>query len=151
LQPPYRRRGKKLTVLDELRLVKGFDQQRFETLKPYLRVTGTEQINLNTAPVEVLYAWQFSAADKNVGVVLGQDDLPALAAYRRKFPFRQLADLSQVEGFYDRWSTAWLAGSVGVTGSVYQVESQGRINGVTRLASAIVNKRMDKLLSFKVE
>ena len=151
LQPPYRRRGKKLTVLDELRLVKGFDQQRFETLKPYLRVTGTEQINLNTAPVEVLYAWQFSAADKNVGVVLGQDDLPALAAHRRKFPFRQLADLSQVEGFYDRWSTAWLAGSVGVTGSGYQVESQGRINGVTRLASAIVNKRMDKLLSFKVE
>ncbi len=151
LQPPYHRRGKKLAVLDELRLVKGFDPQRFAALEPYIRVAGNEQINLNTAPVEVLYAWQFSAAEENVAVMLGQQDMLALATYRRQFPFRALADLSQVEGIRDRWSAAWLQGTVGVTGSVYRISSQGRINAVTRYAHAIVNKRTNKLLSFKVE
>lgn len=56
LTPSYRRRGEKLTILDELKLIKGFDQQRFDRLKPYLRVVGEEQINLNTGSAAVLYA-----------------------------------------------------------------------------------------------
>ena len=151
LQPPYHRRGEKLTILDELSLVRGFDVERFETLKPYIRVVGDEPINLNTAPAEVLHAWQFSAAEENVAVILDRQDVVALVDYRRQIPFRKLSDLTQVEGIGDRWSSAWLRESVGVVGSVYQVSSQGRINQGTRYAEAIVNKQRDKLLSFKVE
>ncbi len=151
LQPSYHRRGKKLVVLDELRLVKGFDLQRFEMLSPYIRVVGDEPINLNTAPVEVLYAWQFSAAEGHADVILDHQDMLALIDYRQRIPFQELSDLTQVEGIGDRWSAAWMNGSIAVTGSVYQVLSQGRINQVSRYAKAIVNKRKNKLLSFKVE
>ncbi len=151
LQPSYHRRGKKLVVLDELRLVKGFDLQRFEMLIPYIRVVGDEPINLNTAPVEVLYAWQFSAAEGHADVILDHQDMLALIDYRQRIPFQELSDLTQVEGIGDRWSAAWMNGSIAVTGSVYQVLSQGRINQVSRYAKAIVNKRENKLLSFKVE
>ena len=151
LQPPYHRRGKKLAVLDELRLVRGFDLQRFEMLRPYIRVVGEEIINLNTAPAEVLYAWQFSAAEEHVEVILDHRDMIALIEYRHQFPFQKLSDLTQVEGIGDRWSAAWMHGSVAVTGSVYQVSSQGRINQVSRYAKAIINKQRNKLLSFKVE
>ena len=151
LQPPYQRRGKKLAVLDELRLVKGFDLQRFEMLKPYIRVVGEEQINLNTAPAEVLYAWQFSAAEEHVEVILDHRDMVALIEHRQQFPFQKLSDLTQVEGIGDRWSAAWMSGTVAVTGSVYRVSSQGRINQVSRYAKAVINKQGNKLLSFKVE
>ncbi len=150
-RPPYRRRGEKLTILNELRLVKGFDLQRFEKLVPYIRVVGEEQINLNTAPAEVLYAWQFSAATGNVEVLLDQQDIVALVSYRQQSPFRILSNLEQVEGIGSRWAAAWLSGSVGVAGSIYEVSSQGRVNQGSRYAKAIVSKQGNKLLSFKVE
>ncbi|MFK5927668.1 MAG: type II secretion system minor pseudopilin GspK [Desulfuromusa sp.] len=151
LHPPYHRRGEKLTIIDELKLVKGFDLQRFEKLKPYIRVVGEEQINLNTAPAAVLYAWQFSAAEDNIEVILDQQDIVALIDYRRQSAYRTLSDLSLAEGIGERWSAAWLQNSVGVSGTVYQVLSQGRINQGSRYANAIISKQGNELLSFKVE
>ncbi|MCF6266576.1 MAG: type II secretion system minor pseudopilin GspK [Desulfuromusa sp.] len=151
LQPPYQRRGRKLAVLGELRLIKGFNLQRFESLKPYIRVVGENKINLNTAPAEVLYAWQFSAAEGNVEIIFDQADIDALVSYRQQSPYRTLQDLSLAEGIGERWSAAWVQGSVGVKGLIYQVFSRGRINQGTRQAQAIVSKQGNKLLGFKVE
>ena len=151
LTPSYQRRGAKLMILDELRLVKGFDLQRFEKLKPYIRVVGQEQINLNTAPAAVLYAWQFSAAEGNVEIIFDQQDVAALVDYRQQFPYQKLQDLALAEGIGDRWSAAWLQNSVGVSGAIYQVISRGRINEGNRYAEAIVRKQGNQLLSSKVE
>jgi general secretion pathway protein K len=151
LHPPYKRRGAKLTIVDELKLVKGFDSQRFEKLKPYIRVDGDEQINLNTASAAVLYAWQFSAAEDNIEVIFDQKDIVALVDYRRQAVYTKLSDLSLAEGIGERWSSAWLSNSVGVKGSIYQVFSQGRVNQGTRYAKAIIDKQGNKLLSLKVE
>ena len=151
LKPSYARRGKKLTLLDELRLVRGFDQDRFERLKPYLRVVGDEKININTASPEVLYAWQFSAAEDNIEIIFDRQDIAALVDYRMQYPYQKLQDLAQAEGIGNRWAGAWLHGSIGVKGIVFQVTSQGRINQVVRRAQAIVRKHGNKLLSFKVE
>ena len=151
LHPPYRRRGEKLTTLAELQLVKGFDSQRFEDLKPYIRVVGDEQINLNTAPAAVLYAWQFSAAAENIEIIFDRQDIAALLDYRQQGPYRTIPDLSLAAGIGERWAAAWMQNSVKVTGSIYQVISRGRINQGTRQAQAIVDKNGNKLLSFKVE
>jgi general secretion pathway protein K len=151
LDPPYSRRGEKLTVLDELRLVKGFDQQRFNLLEPYIRVVGEEQININTAPAEVLYAWQFSAAEEHVEIIFDQRDIAALIDYRGKYPYRTLQDLSHVEGINDRWSAAWSRNSIGVVGTVFSITSRGRISQGVRYARAIVAKQGNKILSLKVE
>ena len=151
LHPPYRRRGAKLTILDELKLVRGFDPQRFDSLKPYLRVVGEEQINLNTVPAAVLYAWQFSAAEGNIEIIFDRQDIDALVDYRQQSPYRTLQDLALAEGIGERWSAAWVQNSVAVAGSIYQVFSQGRINQGTRQAQAIVSKQGNELLSFKVE
>lgn len=151
LSPSYKRRGEKLMILDELRLVRGFDSQRFEKLKPYIRVVGGQQINLNTAPAAVLYAWQFSAAEGNVEIIFDQQDIAALVDYRQKSPYQTMQDLALAEGIGDRWSAAWLQGSVGVSGTTYQVVSRGRINEGSRYAIAIIDKQENKLLSSRVE
>jgi len=151
LQPPYARRGAKLTTVDELKLVKGFSQQYIDELKPFVRVVGSEQINLNTASAQVLYAWQASAATGNIEIVFDRYDINAIVDYRRHSAYQELADVAMVEGIGERWSAAWLQGSVGVTGAIYQVFSRGRISQVVREAQAIIKKQGNEVLSFKVE
>lgn len=149
--PPYSRRGAKLMALDELHLVRGFDEEMVTTLRPFIRVVGDEPININTAPAEVMLAWQHSAAAGNVAIIFDRLDIDALVQYRETTAFRDLADLAQVEGIGPRWSTAWSQGSVTVKGAVYQVESLGRVNQGSRRAQAIVAKQGNILLSLKME
>ncbi len=149
--PPYERRGAKLTALDELYLVRGFDEETITALRPFIRVVGDEPININTAPGEVLLAWQHSAAAGNVAIIFDRLDMEVLTQYRETTPFRQLGDLAQVEGIGSRWSTAWTQGSVTVQGKIYQVDSLGRVNQGSRRAKAIVAKQGNTLLSLKME
>jgi general secretion pathway protein K len=151
LQPPYNRKGGKLDTLDELHLIRGFDAEIVERLQPFLRVVGEPQINVNTAPAEVLYAWQFSAAEGNVEIRFDRQDIGALLDYRQRSAFRQLSDLALAEGIGDRWPAAWVQGSVGVEGHIYQLVSRGRVNQGSRLATATVQKQGNQLLSLKVE
>ncbi len=149
--PPYGRRGAKLTALDELYLVRGFDEEIVTALRPFIRVVGDEAININTAPAEVLLAWQHSAASGNVAIIFDRLDMEVLIQYRENSAFRELADLALVEGIGPRWSTAWTQGSVTVQGKIYQVESLGRVNQGNRRAQAIVAKQGNILLSLKME
>jgi len=151
LEPPYSRRGGKLLSLDELQMIKGFSGAFYERLQPYLRVVGADSINVNTAPAVVLYAWQYSAAEGNVSIVLDQVDIEAIVQYRQQTPYRKLQDVSLAEGIGDRWSAAWLSGSIGVTGDIYQIESRGRINDGSRYAHATIRKQGNELITFKVE
>lgn len=151
LQPPYGRKGANLDTLDELHLVRGFAAEYVRRLQPFLRVAGEDQINVNTAPAEVLYAWQFSAAEGNVEIIFDRQDIAALLDYRRESVFRQLSDLAFAEGIGERWPAAWLQGSIGVKGHLYRLISRGRVNQGTRLATATVQKKGNKLLSLKVE
>jgi general secretion pathway protein K len=57
LAQPYRAANKPLSSLDELLLVRGFNADVVERLRPYVAVMpGTRPLNVNTAPVEVLLA-----------------------------------------------------------------------------------------------
>lgn len=149
--PPYSRRGAKLTALDELLLVRGFDRETVEALTPFVRTVGEEAINVNTASPEVLYAWQYAAAPGNLEIVLDRYDIEALVDYRQMTPFTELADMADAEGIGQRWTTAWTQGSVAVRGEAFAVESLGRVNQGQRYAQAIVVKQGNVLHSLKVE
>lgn len=151
LEPPYSRRGDRLLNFDELQLVKGFTPQRVARLEPYVRVHGDARINVNTSPAAVLYAWQFSAAEGNVAIMLDRRDIEAVLAYRQTSPLREMSDVGLAEGVGDRWSSAWLAGSIGVKGEIFRVNSQGRISDGTRRARAVVRKQGNELLMFEME
>jgi general secretion pathway protein K len=58
LNPPYRAANRLLASVDELRLVRGFDAKTLAVLLPYATVLPvvTNNINVNTAPPEVLEA-----------------------------------------------------------------------------------------------
>lgn len=150
-QPAYRRKGAKLDTLDELAMLHGFDGEIVRRLRNFVRVQGDNKLNVNTASAELLYIWQFSAAAENIEIIFDRQDIEALLSYRRKSPYRQLSDLALAEGINDLWAAAWVTGSIDVKGSIFQIESRGRINQGTRVAQAIVAKSGNQLLSLKVE
>ena len=148
-QPPYRRKGAELETLEELNLVRYFSPETVRRLRPFVQVHGGDQINLNTAPTEVLYAWQFWSPVAPVS--LAREDIAALVDYRQGTPFRELNDLNQVPGLANLWAGTWAPGSVGVKGVFFEVSSTGRINQGSRVAQAVVLKNGNKLLSLQVE
>jgi len=147
--PPVKRDGT-LETLEDLLKVRYFDEEKISALKDYVRVNGDEAINVNTAPEEVLYAWQISGPAGTLPIIFDQQDIDALIEYRQQTPFTKLSDLGLAQGIGSRWSTAWLSGSVDVKASVFQAISNGRINDVTRRVDAVIQKS-GKIIGFRVE
>lgn len=79
LTPPYRAANRPLLAVSELRLVAGFEEAVYQTLRPHVTaLPGATTINVNTAPVAVLMA----LADGLVAT-----DMEALVKGRREQPF----------------------------------------------------------------
>ena len=84
LEPPYRAANRALTTVDGLARVKGFDAEKLERLRPFVTALPVAtQINVNTAPAEVLAA---------AIVDLPLDQARALAEERKGRHFEDLAD-----------------------------------------------------------
>lgn len=84
LNPPYLTANRRLTDLDELALVRGFDDNVRARLRPYVTaLPATTRVNVNTAPPEVLAA-----------VIQGLDlaDAQILAAQRDRAYYRSIDD-----------------------------------------------------------
>jgi hypothetical protein len=60
LRAPYKAADKPYQLLDEMLLVKGMTAEIYEKIKPFLTVYGSGQVNIKTAPREVLSALGFS-------------------------------------------------------------------------------------------
>lgn len=60
LPEPYACKDAPYETMDELLLVKGMTRDTFERLRPFITVYGMGQVNVNTAPREVLAALGFS-------------------------------------------------------------------------------------------
>lgn len=148
-QPPYSRKAGTLDAVEELNLVRGFEAEMVDQLKPFLRVFGDNKLNINTASAELLYAWQVSAAAGNVQIILDSEDIQSIVEYRDSQPLEKLADLEKVDGFDQIWLSAWQ--NAAVAGTIYQIRGEGQVNQGIRVAEAIVQKPGNRLLSLRVE
>ena len=148
-QPPYTRKAGALDAVEELNLIRGFDQQMVEALSPYVRVFGGNTLNINTAPAAMLYAWQASAAAGNVQLILEPADIESIVAYRDQQPFEVLGDIEKVGGSNPNWLSAWQNATV--KGTVYRIRGEGQVNQGIRTAEAIVEKQGNRLLSYRVD
>lgn len=74
---PYEAKDSPFEVLDEVRLVKGFNANIFEKLEKYITIYGSGRINVNTAGKTVLYAIGVPAGmlDKILDIRAGKDGI----------------------------------------------------------------------------
>jgi general secretion pathway protein K len=85
LATPYRAANRRLTQLDELARVRGFDSKVMRRLAPYVSaLPARTKVNMNTALPEVMAA---------VFPSLNDDDITAIVRSREELPFKDLAEL----------------------------------------------------------
>jgi general secretion pathway protein K len=75
LKFPYPKKSLPFEIPDELLLIKGMDQAKYETLRNYVTVYGSGQVNINTASKKVLMAFGLDEpiVDKVLTVRRGAD------------------------------------------------------------------------------
>ncbi|MFH0738723.1 MAG: hypothetical protein V2A59_02550 [Candidatus Omnitrophota bacterium] len=81
LDYPYEAKDADFEVLDELLLVKGFDQKSYEKVKDYITVYGSGYVNVNTAdmPVFVALGLDEDIAANIIAFRLGSDGIAGTA------------------------------------------------------------------------
>lgn len=84
LKPPYAAKGAPLDSFEELRLVKGFDNQTLALLRPYVTIysgTGVSlaPINVNTAPKELLASLDETMTDELAQMIIDKRNINPLA------------------------------------------------------------------------
>ncbi len=129
LPRPYQPKNNDLESLEELLMIKGYTQEVFNAISPYVTVYNTEGlVNINTAPESVLMA-------------LSEDITEELAAelirYRQESPFKDSSDVMKVPGFETIGFT--LQNRVVVRSRLFRIYSRASAGGAVREVEAVVN------------
>jgi general secretion pathway protein K len=132
LKPPYRARNGKLATLAELTLVKGFTPEVVSKLAPFVTVYSAPPgsltlVNINTAPKEVIASLDESINDQIAERIMEK---------RRLTPFKQIGDLSTIQGGGTISQT--LTANAGVQGKVFRIISIAQVKDAARTVEAVV-------------
>ncbi|MGO9606741.1 MAG: type II secretion system minor pseudopilin GspK [Candidatus Binataceae bacterium] len=91
LTPPYAPRDGFMPTIGDLKLVRGIDDATFNRLLPFLTVAPENQVNVNTAPPEVLAAL-------SPNLFANQDLVKAIVIARMIRPFSNMTDVGNIPG-----------------------------------------------------
>lgn len=93
LEQAYMAANRKMVNISELRLVKGFDQQTFQRIAPFLTALPTRTpININTAPPEIL-----ASLSSKISLDLAQE----LVKQRNEEPYKKTKEFTAHESLKD--------------------------------------------------
>ena len=140
-QRGYRCKNGPLDSLDELLLVKGFDNELLidKNLKSYLTIAPTDgKVNLNTAPIQVLYA-VLGTQTSSLVQPMSQSDIQDLVRYRDEHDLTNVKDMmSAVKISQDQASA--VAPLVKVNSAYFTVNSRYTIGNVVKNVEALLNR-----------
>ncbi len=146
-QRGYRCKNGPLDSLDELSLIKGFDKELLidKNLKSYLTVAPTDgKVNLNTAPIQVLYAVLGTKTD-SLAQPMSQSDIQDLVRYRDGHDLKKVTDMaSAIKTSQDQASAA--TPLVKVNSAYFTVNSRYTIGSVVKNVEALL-KRADTTIT----
>lgn len=133
LKAPYSARNARLETLAELSLVRGMPPEMVSVLQPYVTVYAplqggaVSQVNINTAPKEVLLA-----LDERIDERLAE----RIIEERRLKPFRSTSELSRISGL-DTIAIG-LIGKISVKGSIFRITAVAQSGSAGRTVEAVV-------------
>ncbi len=145
LENPYPCKDGPLGTIDELFLLKGFDDEAFYgkekergSLNSYLTIYGDGKVNINTASFPVL-----QALHSDIDESLAQE----IVEYREEHPFKKITDLKEVFGIDDRLYNK-ISPLITVKSSFFQVYATGSL-GEARKRIETILEREEKTLEIK--
>ncbi|MBA7605893.1 hypothetical protein ES703_13028 [subsurface metagenome] len=145
LENPYPCKNGPLNTIDELFLLKDFNDEVFYgkekergSLNSYLTVYGDHKVNINTAPDIV-----FQSLHPDIDGSLAQE----IVEYRGEHPFKKITDLKEVFGIDDRLYNE-ISPLITVKSSFFQVYATGSL-GEARKRIETILEREGKTLEIK--
>lgn len=144
LANPTRCKNAPFDSLEELAGVRGFTPEVLSTLKGLITVYGVRQLNVNTAPPQVLfawYAWDNPALDDSLATTI--------FAARETEPIKNKDDLIALIGVND-YAIINQQSDIAYSSTTFRIESWAAVNEGTRTVEAMIGKSGDKLLYLKV-
>ncbi|OPY69742.1 MAG: General secretion pathway protein K [Syntrophorhabdaceae bacterium PtaU1.Bin034] len=140
-QQGYRCKNGPLDSLDELLLIKGFDKELVidAKLKDYLTIAPTDgKININTAPLEVLYA-VLGTETTGFAQPLSDSDLENLAQYREQHELTNIQEVTfAVKISQDQ--AGKMAPLIKVNSAFFTVNSRYTIGKVVKNVEALLKR-----------
>ena len=140
LASPYACKNGPLDSLDELLLVKGFSEQVFKAVSPYLSVSENKQVNINTAARTVLLSLSANIEEQTVDLVIEN---------RQAAPIRAIEDLKTLLSADQFSLLKTLANQklLGTTSEFYKITAEAVVNDGRRSLETRFNKK-DNVLSY---
>ena len=133
LTPPYTPTNGPLSTLLEIRLIKGFDHETFEKLRPYITAYSEGSVNVNTADKIVL-----ESLSSKISPFVADDIIKA----RENEPLEDKAELQKIPGLSDE-----LAGGVlnymNIASSTFRILSTGNVGSSQETIECIVQRKDD--------
>lgn len=130
--------------LEELAAVRGFTPEVLTALKGLFTVYGVRQLNINTAPPQVLlawYAWDNPALDDSLATTIYEA--------RKNGPIKTKEELIALIGVND-YAILNQQSDIAYSSTTFRIESWAAVNEGTRTVEAMIGKSGDKLLYLKV-
>jgi len=138
LPHPYRAKNDLFDTIGELRLVRGVTSEIYAKLLPFVTVSSSGRVNINTAPKEVLMSLSAGTDAAEVGPIDGKT-ADEIIEYRKDHPFTKASEIGNVSpllrDLYTR--SAPFQQLVGVQSTYFHVRSSGNVGGTVRTIDAI--------------
>jgi len=123
----YEAKNSYLWSIEELKLIKGIDEEVFKTIKPYITVHGSGLININTAELPVLVSLD------NMTETLAKK----IIDYRGISPFEDKTHIVKVSGLEAIGIP--IQAKITVKSSDFRVITSAEVNGITRIIESVMN------------
>ena len=137
LPKPYRAKNDLFDTIGELRLVRGVTAEVFEKLLPFVTVSSSGMVNINTAPKEVLMSLS-AGTDFAGGGAIDAKTADEIIEYRKDHPFTTASQIGNVSPFLrDLYAQPFLRILVDVRSTYFHVRSSGDVGGTVRTIDAI--------------
>ena len=137
LPNPYQAKNDLFDTIGELRLVRGVTSEVFEKLRPFVTVSSSGLVNINTAPKEVLMSLSAGTDLAEVGAIDAKT-ADEIIEYRKDHPFTNVSQIGNVSPFLrDLFSRTLIRNMVGIQSTYFHVRSSGDVGGTVRTIDAI--------------
>lgn len=120
-----------LWSIEELKLIKGIDEEVFKTIKPYITVHGSGLININTAELPVLVSLSDNMTETLARKIID---------YRGISPFEDKTHIFRISGL--EAIGIQIQDRITVKSSDFRVITSAEVNGITRIIESVMNTSM---------
>ena len=137
LPKPYRAKNDLFDTIGELRLVRGVTDEVFEKLRPFVTVSSSGMVNINTAPKEVLMSLS-AGTDLAEGGAIDAKTADEIIEYRKDHPFTTASQIGNVSpSLRDLYARTLIRNLMDVRSTYFHVRSSGDVGGTVRTIDAV--------------